>query len=378
MIIKTFTAESSSAVLKKVRHELGGDAIMLKTRELTDANDKNRIEVTACLEKPSVAQATSALSSGMKRPVIETNSSKLNMAEDTVSAPRADSSDLDMYDRIKKIEKIMNRMISMGFQPQDKSNSFAAFKTIHSALLESDVPTDYIDGLISSLDEKNGDSSNIAKVARDELSRSLSKIMASPPVFNAPAKIMFVGPAGSGKSSLLGKVAAHLVSVEKKKVRLVSIDDIKIGAIDEIGSYADLLGTELADPKALVNQSNENSDTITLIDTSAVPRQAEQFKLLADRIKAISPDYIVVVFSALIRSADMTEFAASIKPLRPTHLAMSMVDLTTRHGSMLAAAITTGLKISYISDAPGGKGKISAPNVEKFVSSLLREGGEIE
>lgn len=380
MIIKTFTAESSSAALKKVRHELGGDAIVLKTRELSDG--KNRIEVTACLEKPSVAQATSALSSGnvqqVAKPIVTQDAPKPELIENSITAPLADSSDLDMYTRIVRIEKILNRLIGIGFHPQNRSSSAAPYEAIHSALMESDVPVDFVDGLISSLIEKCGNDSDIAKVVREELSRSLTKMITTPPVFKAPAKVMFIGPAGSGKSSLLGKMAAHLIAVERKKVRLVTIDDIKIGAIDEIGSYADLLQAELAEPTALNNKSDKNNDTITLIDTPAIPRHGKQFKQLADKIKAISPDYKVVVYSALMRSTDMAEFATMIKPLRPTHLAISMIDLTSRHGSMLAAAVNSGLKISIISDSPGGSGKIEAAEVERFLTSLLRQGGEIE
>ena len=64
MIIKSFTADSVAAALKEVRAELGGEAVVLKTRQLVNPGDSNRIEITACLDKPTAAQASVALPDG--------------------------------------------------------------------------------------------------------------------------------------------------------------------------------------------------------------------------------------------------------------------------------------------------------------------------
>ena len=61
MIIKSFVAESASAALKMVREEMGGDAIVLKTRQVFDRTNRPRVELTACIEKASVAQASTIL-----------------------------------------------------------------------------------------------------------------------------------------------------------------------------------------------------------------------------------------------------------------------------------------------------------------------------
>jgi len=67
MIIKTFTAESSAAALKRVKAEMGGEAIVLKTRQVSDESSQTMFEVTACLEKPTVDQSSKSLSSGVSQ-----------------------------------------------------------------------------------------------------------------------------------------------------------------------------------------------------------------------------------------------------------------------------------------------------------------------
>ena len=40
MIIKSFTAESATAAMKMVRKEMGGEAIVLKTRQVVDRHNR--------------------------------------------------------------------------------------------------------------------------------------------------------------------------------------------------------------------------------------------------------------------------------------------------------------------------------------------------
>ena len=53
--------------------------------------------------------------------------------------------------------------------------------------------------------------------------------------------IVFVGPCGSGKSSLLAKFAAELVFNRKRQVTLSTLDYFRPGAEQEVSSVADVL-----------------------------------------------------------------------------------------------------------------------------------------
>ena len=58
MIIKTFRADTSAEALKKIRQEMSGDAIVLKSNQTQSENGRTVFEVTACLENPTVAQSS--------------------------------------------------------------------------------------------------------------------------------------------------------------------------------------------------------------------------------------------------------------------------------------------------------------------------------
>jgi len=64
---------------------------------------------------------------------------------------------------------------------------------------------------------------------------------------------LFLGPAGSGKTSSLIKLASHYVVREHKKVALVTADTYKVGAADQMRIYAQILNV----PFAIVRQKSD-------------------------------------------------------------------------------------------------------------------------
>lgn len=57
---------------------------------------------------------------------------------------------------------------------------------------------------------------------------------------------IFVGGAGSGKTSSLVKMASHLVVREKKKVAILTTDSFKVGAVDQLKIYCQILNVPFA------------------------------------------------------------------------------------------------------------------------------------
>lgn len=57
---------------------------------------------------------------------------------------------------------------------------------------------------------------------------------------------LFVGGSGSGKTSALVKMASHLVVKEKKKVAILSTDSFKVGAVDQLKIYCQILNVPFA------------------------------------------------------------------------------------------------------------------------------------
>ncbi|NIQ01780.1 MAG: DEAD/DEAH box helicase family protein, partial [Nitrospinaceae bacterium] len=56
-----------------------------------------------------------------------------------------------------------------------------------------------------------------------------------------PKKVVLVGPTGSGKTTTLAKLAAEFALHRGKRVALVSLDTYRLGAVDQLRIYGDIM-----------------------------------------------------------------------------------------------------------------------------------------
>lgn len=82
---------------------------------------------------------------------------------------------------------------------------------------------------------------------------------------------VIVGPTGVGKTTTIAKIAAKEYLINKKKVGLITLDTYRIGAVEQVKTYANILGIpcEIAnDPSDMEKKINKLSYCdILLIDT---------------------------------------------------------------------------------------------------------------
>jgi len=365
MIIKSFTAETMTAALKTVRQELGGEAVVLKTRQLSDGVGANTVEVTACLDTPTVAQASMALPDVTDRPQAVTSfssDSKLVSTSGLAPKSRIDSEMLtepetealantntSLNDRMNQIERKLNLLLHI--------NNVADFPDMHrgedirnilTSMRKADLPDDFAESLMTKALASVGESDNL----RTELGRLFENEMSS-----------MICP------ELKFKAGDRL----SDKIRLTTLDNCKVGAHDEIQSYADLLGAELTNQPGAEDKNSADDECIELVDSPALPRQSERIDELRTEIDRLNPNYRFVTISALTRPSDIEEFAKWLRPLEPTHLVLTMLDLTERWGTVVAACKATGLPLAFVVESPGGIGQALAPNAQQLVVSILNK-----
>lgn len=372
MIIKTFTAETSAQALKEVRKEMGGEAIVLKTTETPNGDNKPIFEVTACLEKPTVAQSSKILSETTKINKVK-QTERNRIAPNTVSQNtfnRPDNWQQKIFDIDQKLNQIINR-----YEPTSEHKKYGDFEDVYSRLRKADFLDSFLSLFMNRIISEFDNSSDNLSYSREKLVRHLSSFMVPDIKFEAGDKVIFVGPAGSGKSSALGKLAVSLVTQQKQKVKLVTLDDFKMTAFDEIATYGEILGTEVVEPSADMNEIKNDKDVITLIDTPAIPLQGQQREKIKEKIDAIQPDFCFVVLSSLIRSSDIGNICKPLEELKPTHLIMSMTDLTTSFGAFATASEALKLQIAFVTDTPGGIGALHTPDPDSIARQILN--GEV-
>ena len=186
---------------------------------------------------------------------------------------------------------------------------------------------------------------------------ALSMIPAIPDRDGMPEKrvVAFVGPTGVGKTTSIAKLAAHLALKKKKKVLLVTTDGYRIGAIDQLRTYAGLMGI----PFRFVDQVPDLVHTIEehkqrdyiLIDTAGrSPRDLGAMCALAEFLRKSKDIERHLVLSATTQKRDLRAVMDNFEICGPDHLLFTKLDETTTSGPILNEIIRTQKTFSYYSD----------------------------
>lgn len=151
---------------------------------------------------------------------------------------------------------------------------------------------------------------------------------------------VFVGAAGSGKTTALVKMASHLVVRENKKVAILSADTFKVGAADQMRIYAQILNVPFmvirnaTDWYQIMNYA-KNVDYI-LVDCPGLSlRNAEE----GMNLKRLMPPAnmrarVHLVLSTLAKDQDTTELGRRYSVLDYQDVIFTSLDESVQHGTI--------------------------------------------
>jgi flagellar biosynthesis protein FlhF len=162
--------------------------------------------------------------------------------------------------------------------------------------------------------------------------------------------VMLVGPTGAGKTTTIAKLAARAALIENRRVCLVTLDNYRVGGVDQIRTFAELIGVPLevaespADLGALIDPANE----LTLIDTAGrSPRDAAAIEELARQITGLEIEVHLVV-PAGASAAQLDELLQRYRALQPVRLLFTKLDECVHAPELALAPARTRLPITWV------------------------------
>ncbi|MER2492119.1 flagellar biosynthesis protein FlhF [Catenovulum sediminis] len=169
--------------------------------------------------------------------------------------------------------------------------------------------------------------------------------------------VALLGPTGVGKTTTVAKLAAHFAKKHgPDSVALVTTDTYRIGAHEQLQTYAKIIGC----PCKVVRQPEELSDTLhqlrnrklVLIDTAGVGqrdiRLAEQLDGLMKSANVKIRSYLVL--QATSQRRVLMEAVQQFKRTALTGCILTKLDECMSLGEIISVAIQNALPIGYLTD----------------------------
>ncbi|HEX3765031.1 MAG TPA: hypothetical protein VHW23_40325 [Kofleriaceae bacterium] len=187
--------------------------------------------------------------------------------------------------------------------------------------------------------------------------------------------VMLVGPTGAGKTTTIAKLAARAALIDGRRVGLVTLDNYRVGGIDQIRTFADLIGVpvEVAEtPSALADLLDPGHD-LTLIDTAGrSPRDAAAIAELARSVADLDLEVHLVV-PAGSTPAQIDELVDRYGALAPTRMLFTKLDECNRAPELAIAPARTRLPITWITTGQAVPEDIEQPSTARVLE--LASGG---
>jgi flagellar biosynthesis protein FlhF len=165
--------------------------------------------------------------------------------------------------------------------------------------------------------------------------------------------VALVGPTGVGKTTTLAKLAAVATRVERRRVAFITTDTYRIGAVEQLETYARLLDVPLTvaySPEEMRAARARYADyDLVFVDTvGRSPGNRAYLEELAALLAPMDLDEVHLALDARGSCATHRDVLRGFSLLRPTHLLLSKLDETPRLEDSLTVAVEGGLPVSYI------------------------------
>lgn len=200
-----------------------------------------------------------------------------------------------------------------------------------------------------------------------------------------PQVISLVGPTGVGKTTTVAKIAARYVpntSDHPLKVCLLNADNYRIGAKNQIETYASLLAIPIesidkdGDFAKKVNSYGTDTDVIIVDTLGCSHKDYEKIGILRRRLelKGIHPE-VYLTMTAMTKASDMREILQQFEVFAYNSVIVTKLDETGCIGNLISVLEEKNKSIAYLTTGQSVPSDIEVASVVKLL--LLLNGLKI-
>lgn len=413
MKVKKYVVGSMNEAVSRIKTELGKEAVIVSQRKirrpgLAGLFSPKLIEVLAVVENDNDSEINNSRQSEIISKFMELNKEKEEKKEDisdslkySIEAIRkavqenesndtsnqgvinnknlqvkdntniSEESKNAYNDDIKKMTMEMHEMKKL-ISNINVSGNNEEKNEIYLKLEENDVPEHIIKKYEMKVQEDNSDIEDLDKLKR-ELESSI-KISEE----KNEGVMVLVGPTGVGKTTTIAKLAGKLALVDKKKVGLVTVDTYRIGAVDQLRTYAEIMNIPfkvvftIKEMEGAI-KSLQDCDIILVDTTGRSSKNVMQISELRAFIEKTNSDNIHLVVSSTTKNRDLASIVSGYSCLKYNNVIVTKLDETFTYGSILNILETAQVPLSYVTVGQNVPDDIKIFRPRELVNIILGE-----
>ena len=375
--------------LEKIRSAFGEDAMIVGTRTfrrggVLGVGGHELVEVYVADTRSRVENLRKRTSRLNRKPVPAGIEDRLAQAESRVESHTGELQPGEYEQLSTSLSRIRDEIQTL----LAKSDGHGGFthpflKECYELLIEREVEPRIADAVareIANLRLPPGypDRSSVQTVVRSELGKMFKP---SPPIETGDGArcVFLVGPTGVGKTTTIAKLAARAKMHQMRNVALITLDTFRIGAVDQLEKYADMIEISLqvvGEPselgKAVENAKDSGADLIFIDSAGRSQRDELKMSELSEFLAVVPDAEVHLVVSSTTHPKTISSVAERFEPIGFHKLILTKVDEAFAFGTLVGALIDMGKPVSYITDGQNVPDDIVPADPDRLVDMVLR------
>jgi flagellar biosynthesis protein FlhF len=163
---------------------------------------------------------------------------------------------------------------------------------------------------------------------------------------------MFIGPTGVGKTTTLAKLAARYSILKKKNVGLITTDNFRIAAAEQLETYAKIMGIRME--RASTRDTFEKAvrtfadKDVILVDTPGRARPEDGYLNQLERNITDQEIETNLLINATGSEDHLENIIAGYSIFRISHLIVTKIDESRRFGRLYDVISKTNKPVTYL------------------------------
>ncbi|RFB19047.1 flagellar biosynthesis protein FlhF [Bacillus sp. HNG] len=385
MKVKKYIAPSMPEAMKMIRTELGSEAVILNSKIVQTQGffglfRKKNFEVIAAVDPEAPRKQMVQLKEKERK--IPVNSKRIESQQPIVREPftkyDAKETHSPAPDLLKEIQELKAAMKDLS---SDISPYTGHLQKMNQLLIQQEIDPLIRKEIMSSLLEKwylaseNASFEEVQNWTKKYIISKISNVDYGGLTYQKKY-INVVGPTGVGKTTTIAKIAADCMLKDKKKIAFITTDTFRIAAIEQLKTYAKILGAPVEvcysfEDFKKAKEAYKEYDVV-FIDTAGRNFRNEKYIDDLNQLIHFSNDMeTLLVLSLTSKITDMNVIYEQFSKIKISKFIFTKVDETANYGAMVNLIVNSGIGVAYLTNGQNVPDDIVIASPSLIVNTIL-------